>query len=253
EYSYAPFGETTRTGAVSTNPLQFTGRENDGTTGLCYYRARYYHPVLQRFISEDPIGFAGGDANLYAYVGNSPVSYIDPFGQCRDPGGPGIRYCIETFIPQATAWGFDGDNRGSDPNSGSFRTRQSIYQQLNGLTVSSLEPGTSRFGTLARQAALGPFSFEVKPLPLGGRKIIVSAAASDGLFFGLAPEASYRLTILESADGISRVINGETTAFPSLEIYQYSGPGSQPRLVYHYDAKKTGTGPLDLFRKVPLP
>jgi len=56
-----------------------TGRENDGT-GLYYYRARYYSPTLQRFISEDPIGFAGGDVNFYAYVGNNPIRYIDPRG-----------------------------------------------------------------------------------------------------------------------------------------------------------------------------
>ncbi|MGH7966665.1 MAG: RHS repeat-associated core domain-containing protein [Candidatus Binatia bacterium] len=80
EYTYAPFGETTRTGAVSTNPFQFTGRENDGLTGLYYYRARYYHPILQRFLSEDPIGFGGGDVNLYAYVLNNPVNHVDPTG-----------------------------------------------------------------------------------------------------------------------------------------------------------------------------
>lgn len=82
EYTYAPFGETTRTGTVATNPFQFTGRESDGT-GLYYYRARYYHPILQRFMSEDPIGFAGGDVNLYAYVGDSPVNFVDPWGLDR--------------------------------------------------------------------------------------------------------------------------------------------------------------------------
>src|SRR3989442_3288217 len=44
---------------------------------LHYYRARYYHPRLARFISEDPIGLAGGDLNLYAYVGNDPVNIVD--------------------------------------------------------------------------------------------------------------------------------------------------------------------------------
>ncbi len=48
-------------------------------TGLYLYRARYYSPTLQRFISEDPLGFGGG-TNGYAYVGNNPVSWIDPFG-----------------------------------------------------------------------------------------------------------------------------------------------------------------------------
>src|SRR4030095_4557155 len=41
---------------------------------------RSSHPDLQRFISEDPIGFAGGDVSLYAYVRNSPLIFVDPFG-----------------------------------------------------------------------------------------------------------------------------------------------------------------------------
>jgi RHS repeat-associated protein len=79
EYAYEPFGRTTATGASSSNPYQFTGRENDGT-GLYYYRARYYHPALQRFISEDPIEFHGGNINLYSYVSNDPLSNVDPHG-----------------------------------------------------------------------------------------------------------------------------------------------------------------------------
>lgn len=78
-YTYAPFGETTVTGTASANPYQFTGREHDGT-GLYYYRARYYHPTLSRFASEDPLGFAGGDVNQYVYVRNNPVGFRDPTG-----------------------------------------------------------------------------------------------------------------------------------------------------------------------------
>ena len=59
-----------------------TGRENDGT-GLYYYRARYYSPKMQRFLSEDPIEFLGGDVNLFAYVNNNPVLDIDPFGTTK--------------------------------------------------------------------------------------------------------------------------------------------------------------------------
>ncbi|WP_287130278.1 RHS repeat-associated core domain-containing protein [Candidatus Cyanaurora vandensis] len=65
--------------AASTNNLTFTGREDDGT-GVLYYRARYYSPRLQRFISEDPLGFGGGDSNLYRYAGNSPNVETDPLG-----------------------------------------------------------------------------------------------------------------------------------------------------------------------------
>jgi len=87
-YSYDPFGNVTVSGEVSDNPFQFAGRENDGT-GLYYYRARYYNPVLQRFISEDPIEVQHANSNLYGYVTNNPLLYIDPFGLRHDtfPGG----------------------------------------------------------------------------------------------------------------------------------------------------------------------
>ncbi|MBZ5509239.1 MAG: DUF6531 domain-containing protein [Acidobacteriia bacterium] len=79
-YTYDPFGRTTASGVSSANVFQYTGRENDGN--LYYYRARYYNPALGRFVSPDPIGFLGGDANLYGYVRNSPVNFTDPSGNC---------------------------------------------------------------------------------------------------------------------------------------------------------------------------
>ena len=79
QYTYEPFGYATTSGAASTSGYKYTGREDDGS-GMFYYRARYYHPRLQRFISEDPIGFRGGDYNMYAYVGNNSLKYVDPLG-----------------------------------------------------------------------------------------------------------------------------------------------------------------------------
>lgn len=85
EYTYEPFGKTTVSGTASSNSSQYTGRENDGT-GLYFNRGRYYSPILQRFISEDPIGLGGG-INLYSYAGNNPISFSDPFG--LKPHNPG--------------------------------------------------------------------------------------------------------------------------------------------------------------------
>jgi RHS repeat-associated protein len=84
-YTYEPFGRTTVSGTSSTNPFAFTGREEDstGALSLYHYRARYYSPALQRFLTEDPVGFAGGDANLYGYVGNAPTVAIDRRGLCK--------------------------------------------------------------------------------------------------------------------------------------------------------------------------
>ncbi|MCK8516932.1 DUF6531 domain-containing protein [Methylonatrum kenyense] len=86
-YNYSAYGETESFGADSTNPLQFTGRENDGT-GLYYYRARYYAPDLNRFISPDPIGLLAGDANFYRYVRNDPLRLVDPLGLTPNWVGP---------------------------------------------------------------------------------------------------------------------------------------------------------------------
>jgi RHS repeat-associated protein len=82
-YTYEPFGATSATGTPGGNSFDYTGRENDGT-GLKYYRARYYSPLRQRFVSEDPLGANGGDANLYAYVANVPTNASDPEGLLAD-------------------------------------------------------------------------------------------------------------------------------------------------------------------------
>jgi RHS repeat-associated protein len=79
EYAYGAFGQSATSGSDNNNSAQYTGRENDGT-GLQYNRARYYSSTLQRFISEDPLGFGGGDINLYAYTSNSPTNFTDPSG-----------------------------------------------------------------------------------------------------------------------------------------------------------------------------
>jgi RHS repeat-associated protein len=79
-YQYEAYGNTSTSGSDST-PFQYTGRESDGASGLYYYRARYYSPTLERFISSDPMGQAAG-INRYAYVGGDPIRYRDPSGDC---------------------------------------------------------------------------------------------------------------------------------------------------------------------------
>ena len=52
----------------------------DNDTKLTRFGARDYDPTIGRWTTKDPIGFAGGDTNLYAYVGGNPMSYVDPSG-----------------------------------------------------------------------------------------------------------------------------------------------------------------------------
>jgi RHS repeat-associated protein len=131
-YTYSPFGETTQTGEASTNPFQYTGRENDNT-GLYYYRARYYDPKIQRFISSDPIGLAGG-LNTYAYVGNNPIRYIDPFGLVdainggtvnsgwQDPNNHnfGLGWRVRVFEPDGSFYNYGHLDPTTTPPNGSL-------------------------------------------------------------------------------------------------------------------------------------
>jgi RHS repeat-associated protein len=98
-YSYSPYGDSAGSGTITT-PLQYTGSENDGATGLYSYRARYYSPQLGRFISEDPIGLDGG-TNYYAYADGDPISETDPEGEFGIIGavvGAGIDVALQTLV-----------------------------------------------------------------------------------------------------------------------------------------------------------
>jgi RHS repeat-associated protein len=100
--------------AVTAGPISrfaYTGREFDPETGDYYYRARYYDPQTGRFLSQDPIGFAAGDMNLYRYVGNSTPNFTDPSGLAANgyitsvPTNPGPRPPVSSTMgagPQGT-------------------------------------------------------------------------------------------------------------------------------------------------------
>jgi RHS repeat-associated protein len=79
-YSYEAFGALLASRGTVTQPYTFIARELDPETGLYHYRARTYDPTTGRFLQEDPVGFEGGDYNLYRYVLNDPVNLVDPFG-----------------------------------------------------------------------------------------------------------------------------------------------------------------------------
>jgi insecticidal toxin complex protein TccC len=85
---YYPFGETAWMAArsaleVSYRFVRYSGKEMD-VSGLYYYGARYYAPWLQRWVSADPAGDVDG-LNLYGFVGNNPLTYIDIHGEKKTP------------------------------------------------------------------------------------------------------------------------------------------------------------------------
>jgi RHS repeat-associated protein len=71
---------TSETNAAVDLLFAFTGRLLDDSTGLQNNLHRWYDPTIGRWLSEDPIGFKGGDHNLYRYVNNAPTAATDPTG-----------------------------------------------------------------------------------------------------------------------------------------------------------------------------
>jgi RHS repeat-associated protein len=89
-YSYTPYGEvkylnddfslkSTQASSIG-NTILFTGRERDPENGLQLNRRRFYSSWLGRWITRDPIGYRGDDANLCAYVKARPIIAFDPSG-----------------------------------------------------------------------------------------------------------------------------------------------------------------------------
>ncbi|MEW6682131.1 MAG: FG-GAP-like repeat-containing protein [Nitrospirota bacterium] len=111
---YHPYGQVrTNTGSVDVNH-KFTGQRLDDSTGLYFYNARYYDPVLGRFLRPDPLTY-----DHYMYVGNNPINATDPSGYqtiCRSVNGE--MYCNGTYVPPSTSSG-GGSGSGSTSTGGS--------------------------------------------------------------------------------------------------------------------------------------
>ncbi len=87
-YAYDSFGVRNVVAGGLEQPFQFSTKPYNPLTGLSYFGFRFYGSEMGKWMSRDPLGERAG-ANLYAYVGNSPVNYIDPYGlECDDPNNP---------------------------------------------------------------------------------------------------------------------------------------------------------------------
>lgn len=106
-YDYAEFGAITVAFDSVAQPLKYMARELDEASGLYYVRARWYHPALIRFISEDPIRSV---ENMYAFAGNSPTTARDATGL-----DPTIEECIKDEIKAGRSEDMARGICGSDP------------------------------------------------------------------------------------------------------------------------------------------
>jgi RHS repeat-associated protein len=119
---YLPFGSDRLRTENGTNPSEaygFTGKELDAETGLYYYEARYYDPLIGRFVSMDPLVLDEAkktpetlltilmdpqSLNAFTYVLNNPVKFVDEFGESAEVrilGAAQIADGIMSFVGSA--------------------------------------------------------------------------------------------------------------------------------------------------------
>jgi RHS repeat-associated protein len=110
--AYGPYGNTQYQAGAMGTAKGFTGQYQDATA-LDYYNARYYDPVVGRFLSADTVQGNGMGMDPYAYVGGNPETNTDPTGQA---------YCSTATCEETAGGGpapTDGDGNGNSPcNSG---------------------------------------------------------------------------------------------------------------------------------------
>jgi RHS repeat-associated protein len=80
QLTYDPYGQVLEDTNPGFQPFGYAGGEYDWTTGLTRFGARDYDATIGRWTAKDPIGFGGGDTNLYAYVGGEPIGRVDVTG-----------------------------------------------------------------------------------------------------------------------------------------------------------------------------
>ena len=130
-YQYDVFGNGICQEEGISNRIHYTGQQFDGVTGQYYLRARYYNPIVGRFLQEDV--YQGDGLNLYAYCGNNPVRYYDPSGYSKTPE------VYNTGCPGATT-NVDVSEVESDVNSRNINgQRTSKYKILTPEEIASLK------------------------------------------------------------------------------------------------------------------
>jgi RHS repeat-associated protein len=175
--TYDSFGKVTaETNAAVDYLFGYAGMERDEAINLHRADHRYYDAGIQRWLSEDPIGFAGGDHNLYRYVGNGPTNATDPSGLVEpyqiplnvDFGaGQGSLINNMDALVQANLFGA-GNYAGRLLNDPKFRAQETMNEGLrNGTFIIPVEADSGFLFGRGGEIAAWMFAGKIKLAPKG--------------------------------------------------------------------------------------
>lgn len=129
------FGEQLGADLISTQssaPVRYgyTGREYDAESDTYFYKARSYDQNLGRFLTEDPIGIYGGDPNLFRYVRNNSIDFVDGLGLAQEQASDGARFSVE----------FDNSLDRDDPSrTAAIRNARQLEQEIFSMSTRAEE------------------------------------------------------------------------------------------------------------------
>ena len=141
---YDEFGKVILDTNPGFQPFGFAGGLYDPMTGLVRFGGRDYDPEVGRWTAKDPIGFLGGDTDLYCYVGNDPVNYIDLDGLARGdwwdlrtylPDLKGAREIAEEVLREAQNTGLPGLHNGEADAWRHAQWNKRMVEELGWLTA----------------------------------------------------------------------------------------------------------------------
>ena len=115
---YSPYGSSRYSTGTLPTSIGFTGQLADSVTGLDYYGARYYDPVIGQFLSTDSVQGSAQGMDPYAYVSGNPETFTDPTGLCGFASWGDFGDCFSKAAQTVSQAASDGANAIKDEVTG---------------------------------------------------------------------------------------------------------------------------------------